>query len=99
MSTKKKLAAPAIQDWNVDCQLAYELSASTHFIFQIHAWHGADQEVRAESLELSPGVVSHVYLDPLSHNRFLRLQAPKGVFQLHYRATVHVAQRDRKSVV
>ncbi len=95
MPSKKKSASPSISDWTIDCQLAYELSAPTHFIFQIHAWHGADQEVRAESLELSPDARSHVYLDPLSHHRFLRLQAPAGVLKLHYRASVHVAARPR----
>ncbi|MCY7316796.1 MAG: transglutaminase family protein [Rubrivivax sp.] len=89
-------ASPApISNWTIDCQLAYELNDPTHFIFQIHAWHGADQQVLAESLELSPGVASHVYLDPLSHHRTLRLQAPQGVLKLHYQATVHVAPRLR----
>jgi transglutaminase-like putative cysteine protease len=97
MPTKRKPAAPGPSAWDIDCQLAYELDRPTHFLFQVHAWHGADQEVRAESLELSKGVRSHVYLDPLSHHRFLRLDAPKGTLTLHYRATVHVGARERDS--
>ncbi len=81
--------------WNVDCQLAYELERPTHFLFQIHAWHGADQEVQSESLVVSKGANSHVYMDPLSHHRFMRLDAPKGTLSLHYRATVQIGPRLR----
>ena len=95
MSTKRKPPPSGPQTWDIDCQLAYELERPTHFLFQIHAWHGVDQEVRAESLELSKGAQSHVYLDPLSHHRFLRLMAPSGHLSLHYRATVQVAPRNR----
>lgn len=95
MPAKRKPAKPAPSTWDIDCQLAYELERPTHFLFQIHAWHGNDQEVRAESLEVSPGAHTHVYLDPLSHHRFMRLQAPAGTLTLHYRALVHIAARAR----
>jgi transglutaminase-like putative cysteine protease len=95
MPSKRKTPAPGPSAWDIDCQLAYELERPTHFLFQIHAWHGADQQVQAESLELPKGVRSHVYLDPLSHHRFMRVDAPKGTLTLHYRATVQVGARER----
>lgn len=93
MPARRKHIPPGPAAWDIDCELAYEIEQPTHFLFQIHAWHGADQEVRAEALELSEGTQSHVYLDPLSHHRFLRVQAPAGLFSLRYRASVHVAAR------
>lgn len=63
-------------------------------MFQIHALHGRDQQVLAESLELPANVHDHrVYLDPLAHHRFLRLQAPAGTLTLRYRATVQIEPR------
>lgn len=80
--------------FEVDCELAYELDQPTHFMFQIHALHGHDQQVLAESLELPPEVKDHrVYIDPLAHHRFLRLHAPAGPLTLRYRATVQIGAR------
>ena len=84
---------PPTNSFDIDCTLGYELLQPTHFLFQIHAMHGRDQQVSAESLELDPAIDSHVYVDPLSHHRFLRLQAPAGAFTLRYRATVQIAPR------
>jgi transglutaminase-like putative cysteine protease len=85
--------APATRVFEVDNELTYELTQPTNFLFQIHALHGMDQEVLAESLQLTPRVASHVYADPNLNNRFLRLQAPAGQFRLHYKATVQVGRR------
>jgi transglutaminase-like putative cysteine protease len=85
--------APGLRLFDVDCELSYELTQPTNFLFQVHALHGGDQEVLAESLELTPRVVTHVYSDPNVGNRFLRLQAPPGPFRLQYKARVQVAPR------
>ena len=95
MPAQRSPPAPGPKSWDVDLGLSYELDQPTHFLFQIHALHGADQAVRAESLELPPGIASHVYMDPQSQHRFLRLHAPKGLLTLRYRATVDVAARER----
>ena len=95
-----RTAAPAAIDpsvprrlFAVDCTLGYELPQPTSLVFQLHALHGRDQQVLAESLELEPSVASHVFLDPLHHHRFLRLQAPAGPLTLRYRARVQVLAR------
>jgi transglutaminase-like putative cysteine protease len=77
----------------IDCHLVYDLPKPTSMVFQIHALHGRDQQVLSESLELTPSVASHVFIDPLHHHRFLRLQAPEGSLALRYRAQVEVLAR------
>ncbi|HSI61360.1 MAG TPA: transglutaminase family protein [Ideonella sp.] len=81
--------------FDVDCQLGYELQQPTHFLFQIHAQHGRDQQVLSESLACTPAMACHVYPDPLLHHRFMRLTAPAGRFELHYTARVQLAPRPR----
>lgn len=83
----------AARRFRVDCTLGYELQQPTHFLFQVHAQHGRDQQVLAESLDLDPMLTSHVYPDPLEHHRFLRVQVPAGRFSLRYRATVQIEPR------
>jgi len=78
--------------FDIDCRLSYTLTASTDFIFQVHALHGMDQEVLSESLVLTPGVRQHLYEDPLLKQRFLRVQAVAGPLELRYRARVQVAR-------
>lgn len=94
--TTGQAAPDAPQRFQIDCTLGYELAQPTHFLFQIHAQHGRDQQVLAESLELGEGVASHVYPDPLEQHRFLRVHAPAGRFTLRYRATVQVDERPRQ---
>ncbi|MEF7617200.1 transglutaminase family protein [Aquincola sp. MAHUQ-54] len=86
-------AASTPRHFRIDCTLGYELPQPTSFLFQVHAQHGRDQQVLAESLELTPGIPSHVFPDPLEHHRFLRLQAPAGQFTLRYQATVQLMPR------
>lgn len=88
-----RATAPRVFD--IDCQLGYELRQPTHFLFQIHAQHGRDQQVLSESLVCTPPIVSHVYPDPLLHHRFMRLTAPAGEFHLHYTARVQLDPRPR----
>ena len=72
----------------IDCTLAYQVDGPTDFLFQIHALQGMDQQVLAESLEISPVLPLHVFADPSLHHRFTRVRADRGDFTLHYRATV-----------
>jgi transglutaminase-like putative cysteine protease len=81
--------------FDIDCELAYELPQPTHLLFQIHALDTRDQQVTGESLQLTDGVDHRTYRDPLSHHRFLRVQAPAGRLALRYRATVAIGPRLR----
>ena len=74
--------------FDIDCTLSYEVAGTSDFVFQIHALHGMDQQVLSESLVLTPALPVHVASNPTMHHRFVRLQASKGSFELHYQARV-----------
>lgn len=85
---------PAAQPFNVDCKLYYQLPAGADFIFQIHAYNGIDQAIESESLRISPpSARRHVFEDPHTSQRFLRVQADAGELKLHYRARVQVTRQ------
>jgi len=74
---------------NISIELDYEITApGCDFIFNVHAAHTARQHVVQESLTLSQNVPSVVETDPFTLNRYLRLSAAAGPFQLTYRATI-----------
>jgi transglutaminase-like putative cysteine protease len=60
------------------------------FIFNIHAAHTAQQTVLHESLQVSQAVPYDIDTDPVSRNRYLRLQASAGHLQVLYAATVDI---------
>jgi transglutaminase-like putative cysteine protease len=74
--------------FDIDCALVYQVNGPSDFLFQIHALHGMDQEVLAESLETDPALPLRVYADPSLNHRFLRLHAEPCELKLRYRATV-----------
>jgi transglutaminase-like putative cysteine protease len=87
----------------VRIQLAIELNysialPSADFIFNLHCAHTRHQTVVTEQLNLSQLVSSELYVDPATHNRYLRLNAAPGPLQLRYSATVdlqhHTAAAD-----
>ena len=58
------------------------------FIFNIHAANTPRQLVVAESLTLSQPLQARVELEPVTRNRYLRLQAQPGPLKVAYRTTV-----------
>jgi transglutaminase-like putative cysteine protease len=72
----------------IDCELVYEVAATTHFVFQIEAARTLRQHLVDESLVITPELPIRRYVDDQSCNRFFRLDAPAGPLKLHYRATV-----------
>ncbi|WP_457350747.1 transglutaminase-like domain-containing protein [Roseateles sp. P5_D6] len=58
------------------------------FIFNIHAASTPRQLVVAESLTLSQPLLARVETEPVTRNRYLRLQAQAGPLKVAYRATV-----------
>ena len=90
MSTPSRL-------FDIDCKLAYTLSKTTDFLFQVHALQGMDQTVVSESLRMTPSSAYRVYEDPYVGHRFLRVQAAPGAFSLRYRARVQVMRPRRNA--
>lgn len=78
----------AVNRIEIDCTLAYELSAPCDFVFQVEAAQHAEQTIVQEALTIEPVTPCRSHTDPRSGNRFVRLQAAAGPLKLGYRATV-----------
>jgi transglutaminase-like putative cysteine protease len=76
--------------FNVSCELGYEISSDTDFLFNVAVLKNASQRVIEEHLSIEPKVRVQEYTDPPTQNRYLRLRAPKGKLDLHYRAAVEL---------
>lgn len=76
---------------NYAVALTYQVAApGADFIFNVQAAYAPQQLVVSEQLSLGPPLLPQTWLDPVSRNRLLRLQAPPGVLTLHYEATVEI---------
>ena len=74
---------------NFSIALTYEITQpGCDFIFNIHAAQTAHQAVVWENLYLSQPVLPSMYVDAVSHNRYLRLKALAGPLTVRYEATV-----------
>ena len=78
-------------------RMAYEVelsylvrAAGSDFIFNVQAARTPQQEVLAEELWLTPGIVSQEYVDPATQGRFLRFRADPGLVSLRYSGTVEI---------
>lgn len=60
------------------------------FIFNIQAASTARQRVVTETLQILPSLPQTSQVDPVTHGRHLRLQAPAGPLALRYQATVDI---------
>ena len=77
----------------IDLQLDYEVTAPAHFLFHIEAaFHDAHRTVE-ERLSITPSMKVRTFCDDRLGNRFVRLDAPKGVLSLNYHAKVEINLR------
>lgn len=74
----------------VETVLEYEITAPTHFCFNIEAAHWPTQNIISERLAVSSGVSVHSFTDPGSGNRFFRFDASPGPLVIDYKADVEV---------
>ena len=74
----------------VDCLLEYEVSSPAHFLLNIGAAFHAGHEVVEERLTITPSMKVRHFSDERSGNRFVRLDAPKGVLSVNYHARVQL---------
>jgi transglutaminase-like putative cysteine protease len=72
----------------IDSVLEYEVNSPSHCLFHIEAAFHESHEVEQERLSVTPSMKLRTFCDERSGNRFIRLDAPKGVLSLHYRARV-----------
>ena len=74
----------------VDCLLEYEVSGPAHFLLNIGAAFHPGHEVVEERLTITPSMKVRNFSDERSGNRFIRLDAPKGILSVNYHARVQL---------
>ena len=79
-----------MQTFLVDCLLEYQINSPAHFLFNIEASLHASHEVVEERLTITPSMKVRRFCDERSGNRFIRLDAPKGILSVNYRARVQL---------
>jgi transglutaminase-like putative cysteine protease len=83
------------QIFDIDCQLDYQLSGTSDFLFQLHAVNGMGQQVLSESMQLTPAIDARIYEDARVGHRFMRLQADAGPLTVRYVARVQCSPAPR----
>ncbi len=77
----------------IDLLLDYEVTHPAHFLFHIEAaFHDAHRTLE-ERLSITPSMKVRTFCDERSGNRFVRLDAPKGVLSVNYHAKVEISPR------
>lgn len=77
----------------IDLLLDYEVTYPAHFLFHIEAaFHDAHRTVE-ERLSITPSMKVRTFCDERNGNRFVRLDAPKGVLSVNYHAKVEINTR------
>ena len=74
----------------VDLLLAYDVVYPAHFLFNIESAFHAGHRVVEERLTITPSMKVRTFCDERLGNRFVRLDAPKGVLSINYRARLEL---------
>ena len=74
----------------IDLQLDYEVTHPAHFLFNIEAAFHDGHRVVSERLSITPSVKVRTFSDERTGNRFVRLDAPKGILSVNYNAQVEL---------
>lgn len=74
----------------IDSLLEYEIASPTHFLFNVESAFHPGHTVLEERLTITPSMKIRTYHDERNGNRFIRLDAPKGVLSVNYHARVEI---------
>jgi transglutaminase-like putative cysteine protease len=74
----------------VDLLLDYEIIHPAHFLFHIEAAFHDVNHIIEERLTITPSMKVRTFSDERNGNRFVRLDAPKGVLSLNYHAKIEL---------
>ena len=77
----------------IDLQLDYEVTYPAHFLFNIEAAFAEGHRVVSERLSITPSTKVRTFSDERTGNRFVRLDAPKGILSVNYNAQVELTPR------
>ena len=75
----------------IDALLEYEVTHPAHFLFNIEAAFHDGHHILEERLSITPSVKVRTFRDERNGNRFVRLDAPKGVLSVSYHAKIEIA--------
>jgi transglutaminase-like putative cysteine protease len=78
-------------EFSVSAKLGYRVKQPTPFVFNVQAERFAGQEVVSETLQIDPALPLEHWTMPESGNRYVRLIAPPGGFEVSYRAIVRLS--------
>ncbi|RYX95373.1 MAG: transglutaminase family protein [Comamonadaceae bacterium] len=78
----------------INLNLQYSLAGVAHFCFNIEAAHTPLQRIVAEEVTVTPGIEKHHYCDANNGNRFIRFDAPSGLLNVNYQATVELQPQE-----
>jgi transglutaminase-like putative cysteine protease len=74
----------------IDCLLEYDVGSPSHFLFNIETAFHAGHRVEEERLTITPSMKVHNFCDERSGNRYIRLDAPRGLLTVNYNARVEL---------
>lgn len=83
-----------MKTFHIDCELEYDVTQQTLFVFNLGVPTTPKQAVRAESVSSQPGLVIDEFADASRSNRFFRLDVPPGQLSIRYLATVDLHEPD-----
>lgn len=83
--------------FHVDCELDYQVTQPTVFVFNLGAPSDSRQQVIAESITLNPQLVWQELAEPGTGNRLFRVDVGSGDFSIRYMATVEIRERQTDS--
>ena len=75
----------------IDSLLEYDVTHPAHFLFNIEAAFHDGHHILEERLSITPSVKVRTFRDERNGNRFVRLDAPKGVLSVSYHAKIEIA--------
>ena len=74
----------------VDLLLDYEVTHPAHFLFHIETAFHDSNRILEERLTITPSMKIRTFCDERNGNRFVRLDAPKGVLSVNYHASIEL---------
>ena len=74
----------------VDLLLDYKVIHPAHFLFHIEAAFRDVNHIIEERLTITPSMKVHTFSEERNGNRFVRLDAPKGVLSVNYHAKIEL---------
>jgi transglutaminase-like putative cysteine protease len=81
-----------MKSFHIDCEIEYDVTQQTLFVFNLGVPTTSGQVVRAESITTQPNGIIDEFADAGRLNRFFRVDVPPGRLTMRYLATVDLEQ-------